>query len=403
MDIFVARQPVFTARKKVFGYELLFRTGLENVFPEIDGDSATAGVLANTFFSFGLDKMLAGRPGLINFTASLLRQKTPLLFPENHIIIEVLEDVSPDPDIIAALDLFKKKGYRIALDDFVYDEKFESMMARSSMIKFDLIATPLESLVPVIKDIQNRFPMTLLAEKVETHAQFDQAKEMGFELFQGYFFSKPEILSSRDLSADQITKIKLINAAAKAELDLDELEALIKKNISVSFKLLKFINSAYFSRSVAIDTIHDAMVVLGSDALKKFINIVVAADLNEDKPNELIRSSVIRARMCEHFAGMTKTGFTPDEMFTMGLFSRMDAILDMPMADILKQITLSDKFKDALLGRDKIFQRILALVTCFERGRWDHKVYTQLQGSRIIDRMPGFYQDALAMADAFFV
>jgi EAL and modified HD-GYP domain-containing signal transduction protein len=145
------------------------------------------------------------------------------------------------------------------------------------------------------------------------------------------------------------------------------------------------------------------MVVLGSDALKKFINIVVAADLNEDKPNELIRSSVIRARMCEHFAGMTKTGFTPDEMFTMGLFSRMDAILDMPMADILKQITLSDKFKDALLGRDKIFQRILALVTFFERGRWDHKVYTQLQGSRIIDRMPGFYQDALAMADAFFV
>ena len=403
MDIFVARQPVFTTRKKVFGYELLFRSGLENVFPEIDGDSATAGVLASTFFAFGLDKMLAGRPGLINFTASLLRQKIPLLFPEDHIIIEVLEDVYPESDIIAALDLFKKKGYRIALDDFVYDQKFEPMMARSSMIKFDLTATPLDTLAPVIKDIQNRFPMTLLAEKVETHDQFYQAKEMGFALFQGYFFSKPEILSSRDLSADQITKIKLINAAAKTDIDLDEMEDLIKTNVSVSFKLLKFINSAYFSRAISIDTIHDAMVVLGSDALKKFINIVVAADLNEDKPNELIRSSVVRARMCEHFAGMTKTGFTPDEMFTLGLFSRMDAILDMSMADILKQITLSDRFKDALMGKNRTFQQILALVTCFEQGRWDHKVCKQLQGRQILDRMPGMYQDALAMADAFFV
>ena len=155
MDIFVARQPVFTSDKKIFGYELLFRLSLDNVFPNVNGSAATSGVLSNTFFSFGLNDILAGKPGLINFTRDLLLKQTPLLFPKEHIIIEVLEDIEPEPEIIDALKTFKSQGFRIALDDFVYDQKFNEMIQLCNMIKFDIIATPLDTLGPVLKSIEN--------------------------------------------------------------------------------------------------------------------------------------------------------------------------------------------------------------------------------------------------------
>jgi c-di-GMP-related signal transduction protein len=188
MDIYVARQPIFTTKRQIFGYELLFRLGLENAFPDIDGNVATSSVLSNTFFSFELGKILANKPGLINFTRELLLQRTPLLFPKKHIIIEVLEDIEPTDQIIEALTEINSKGYKIALDDFVYHEKFQPMMALCRLIKFDLMATPLDTLNDIVADIKENYAITLLAEKVETYEEFELAKEMGFKLFQGYFF-----------------------------------------------------------------------------------------------------------------------------------------------------------------------------------------------------------------------
>jgi c-di-GMP-related signal transduction protein len=402
MEIFVARQPVFTKKKKVFGYELLFRNSLENIFPNTDGDAATSNVLSNTFFSFGLDEILAGKPGLVNFTRDLIVQKTPLLFPKEHIIIEVLEDIGPEPEVIQSLKEFRKQGFKIALDDFVYDPKLDPMISLSSMIKFDIMATPLDTLEPIIAAIKANHNTTLLAEKVETHREFEQAKEMGFNLFQGYFFSKPEILSKKDISSSQITKIKLISEAGQEEMNMAKIEDLIKKDLSVSFKLLKFINSAYFQRPTAIDTIKDAMLFLGIDELKKFIHVVVVSDLAESKPNELVRLSMIRARMCEQCGKMLKTRFTTEELFTIGLFSSMDAILDRSMADILVNLSFSDKIKDALLGQDKQYKQLHALVTSFEKGQWDHKLYTLMDGKKIIEKLPEFYRDAIQMVNSFF-
>lgn len=402
MDIFVARQPVFTAKKKVFGYELLFRNSLENIFPDTDGNKATSTVLSNTFFSFGLNKILGGKPGLINFTRDLVLQKTPLLFPKEHIIIEVLEDIEPEPAVIESLREFNQQGYKIALDDFVYDPKFDTMISLCAMIKFDLMVTPLDTLESVISDIRANHHLTLLAEKVETHHEFEQAKKMGFGLFQGYFFAKPEILSEKDISSGQITKMKLISEVNQNNLNLGKIETLIKNDLSVSFKLLKFINSAYFKRSMAIDTIKEAMTFMGIDELKKFINVVVVSDMAEHKPNELIRSSMIRARMCEQCGGLLKTHFTTEELFTIGLFSAMDAILDRPMTDILSHITFSDKIKDALLGKDKQFSQLHTLVTSFEKGQWDQKFFRLIEGKAIMKKLPEFYRDAILLADSFF-
>ena len=402
MDIFVARQPVFTSDKKLFGYELLFRLSLDNVFPDIDGSVATSGVLSNTFFSFGISDILSGKPGLINFTRDLLIKQTPLLFPKEHVIVEVLEDIEPEPEIIEALKAFKSHGFRIALDDFIYDQKFNEMIQLCDIIKFDIMATPLDTLSPVLDALKDeRDHITLLCERVETHQEFEQAKAMGFDLFQGYFFSKPEIISNKSLATNQITNLKLLNEVSKQEPALDVIENMIKNDVAISFKLLTFINSAYFNRPSAVDTIKEAITFLGLQELKKFIYVVVVSGINPGKPNELIRFSLIKARMCEQCAHVLRTRFTPEELFTVGLFSTMDAILDIPMKEILEKIALSEKIKDALLGKNRIFNQLDDLITNFEQGQWDHTRFRGEKDSKLIQKLPAFYLDALKMADSF--
>jgi len=402
MDVFLARQPVFTSEKKVFGYELLFRLGLENYFPDVDGDAATSNLLSNIFFPFDFKEILGEKPGLINFTEKLILQKVPLLLPKKNFIIEVLENIEPDEEMISSLSFLKKKGFTIALDDFVYHKKFRPMIELSKIIKFDIRTTPLESLHEILHDLRSDYEILFLAEKVETYAEFEQAKEMGFDLFQGYFFSKPEVLSTKGVSSGQITKLGLINEVGKKELNLKKIEGLIKKDVSVSFRLLRFINSAYFTRRNSINTIKDAITYLGTEELKRFINIVVISDLGANKPNELVRASIIRARMCESCGKVLNTSFSTDELFTLGLFSFMDAILDCKMESILNYIAFSEKMKQALLGQDKKFKMILSIVEVFEKGDWKNKIFDSISGKSIESKFPVFYMDSIKMADSFF-
>lgn len=402
MEVFVARQPIFDLQKKIFGYELLFRQGLENTFPNIDGDVATSNVLSNTFFSFELIEILGNKPGLVNFTKNLILQKIPLSLPQEHIIVEVLEDVEPDDEIISALKEFKEHGLDIALDDFIYHEKFKPLIELCKIIKFDLIETPLNSLVDIVKNIKAKYDIMLLAEKVETYEEYQKAKEMGFTLFQGYFFCKPEILSKKSITSNQISKLRLIEEVNRNELDLKKIEAFIKKDVSASYKLLKFINSAYFKRANPIGTVKDAMAYLGTEELRKFINVVIISDLSEAKPNELIRNSLIRGRMCERCGSILKTDFSTEELFTLGLFSSMDAILDRDMENILDNISLAEKMSKALLGKDKKFSKILEIVTKFERGDWESNLFDSISGTAFESNLPKFYFDSVKMANSFF-
>ncbi len=290
----------------------------------------------------------------------------------------------------------------IALDDFVYHKKFRPMMELCKIIKFDLIETPLETLSKIVKDIQKNYSITLLAEKVETYEEFKQAKTMGFTLFQGYFFSKPEIISKKDISSNHIAKLSLVSEISKANLDLPKIESFIKKDVSTSYKLLKFMNSAYFKRTNPLNTIKDAITYLGEDELRKFINVVILSDLGEEKPNELIRNSLVRARMCELCGSVFKSDYTTDELFILGLFSFMDAILDKEMETILKQVSISDKIKKALLGNDKDFNKILNIVSSVEKGRWNTVFLNVLSGTPVEKKIPEFYIDAIAMANSFF-
>lgn len=403
MDVFVARQPIFTVSRQVFGYELLFRLGLENAFPDIDGDTATSGVLSNTFFSFEVNEILGEKPGLINFTKELILQKTPLLFSPKHVIVEVLEDIEPDDEIITALSDIRDSGFKLALDDFIFHKKFEPMMALCRIIKFDLIATPLETLGNIVADISKNYDIILLAEKVETYEEFELAKQMGFTLFQGYFFSKPEILSKKEVSSNKINVLSLISEAGKKDLNFTRIEYLIKRDVSISFKLLKFINSPYFARLNPINTIKDAITFLGVTELRKFINVAAASALNDEKPDELLRLSIIRARMCEMCGQVIKTSFSPEELFTLGLFSSMDAMLDRKMEDIMDSIMLSDRIKNALTGKNREFKNLLAIVISFEQGRWTDKIYAVIAGTKLEKKLPEFYMDSIRMADSMAI
>ena len=400
MDIFVARQPIFTKSKKIFGYELLFRDGLQNAFPDIDGDTATSKLLSNTFFSFGIGEITGDKPGFVNFTKDLILQKVPNLFPQKSIVIEVLENIEPDEQIIDSLEEIKRKGYIIALDDFIFEEKFRPFIELASIIKFDLFATPLDSLESIIEDINSKYELTLLAEKVETHEEFEKAIKMGFTLFQGYFFSKPEILSEKDISANQLIRLQLIAEVNKKKLDLVELAKLIKTDIAISFKLLKFINCAYFKRPHPINTIKEAMTYMGTDELRKFISLVAVSSLNDSKPLELMRLSVIRARMCELIGTVMKTDFTSEELFTLGLFSLIDAILDKEMSQILPQTSFSEKISYALMGNDKKFTNILNAIILIEKGDWENKFFKLIEGTKLYKNLPKFYLDSVKMAES---
>ena len=402
MEIFVARQPIFDIDLKVFGYELLFRDRLENVFPGIDGDIATSSVLSSAFFSFELMEILRNKPGFVNFTQKLIAQRTALLFPAQHIIIEVLEDVEPLPEIVDALEQMKKKGYQIALDDFSTQQNHHPLVQVSDIIKLDFKYTKKQDIYDLVKSIGPDQKVTLLAEKIETHKDYEAARDLGFQLFQGYFFSKPEMLSKKDISLNQLTRLRLIDELQREDLDIRKIETLIKNDVSISFKLLKFLNSAYFKRPNPIDTIKDGITYLGVDELKKFISVVAISDLNPDKPNELVRRSVIRAMMCEKLGAILHTEFSRDELFTLGLFSLMDALLDHAMEDIIKGIGFSPIMKEALLGKVKSVNTILKLITCFEQGEWSETIFKAISGNVLESKLPDFYFDSIKMANHIF-
>ncbi len=401
MNIFVGRQPILSKNKKTFSYELLFRDSLQNSFPGIDEDIGTSRLLSNTFFSIGIREITGNKPAFVNFTRELIVNKTPLLFPKDNIVIEILENVEPDKEVLSAIQEFREKGYKIALDDFIFNNKYKPLIELSHIIKFDLISTPLPTISKLVKTLRLKTNITLLAEKVETYDEFTLAKDMGFSLFQGYFFSKPEIISHASISANKITLLNLISEIGKSDVNFDKLSDIIKNDLSISYKLMKFINSAYYKRPNEISTIREAISFLGEERIKQFVRVIAAAALSDNKPNELMKLSIMRARICELIGGYVKTEFSPEELFVIGLFSTIDAMLDKEMESILEAISFSDKIKDSLLGKNKSFNQLLEICICFEKGRWEgnfllNEFYCELQ-----EKLPDIYLNALKMADNF--
>jgi EAL and modified HD-GYP domain-containing signal transduction protein len=398
MDVFVARQPIFNIHKKIYAYELLFRTGMDNVFPDLDGETATSSLLSSSFFTIGIEQISGGNRAFINFTEELLLKETPTMFPAGNIVVEVLEDVSPTPEVIDACKNLISKGYELALDDFVFSEEWRPLVAMAKVIKIDFRLTGMDEIKKIVETV-TPYGCELLAEKIETYDEFRQAKDMGFIYFQGYFFAKPEILKNKDIPSSQITLLQLITEVNRTKFDMDKLEHLINQDVSVSFKLLKYLNSAFFYRVQPISSIRQAIAFLGERGIRQFVSLVVTSKLAENKPPELIRTSIIRARMLELISeelGMSNSS----DYFMLGLFSLVDAMLDNSMDYLMEQLPLTEVVKDALCRHEGEMYPYLQGVELYESGRWE--TFDEIVGAIGMDgsKFPGFYIDAVGWADS---
>jgi len=369
-SVFVARQPIFHRAKNVHGYELLFRSGRENRYDGTDGDACTLDVIANSFATIGLDELTAGQRGFINFTRNLLLQDVVNLLPPDQVTVEVLENINPDEEVIAACQRLKDAGYTLALDDFVLTDPNHPLLDLADIVKIDFMTTPRDEQKRVA-DFLNGRKIKALAEKVETDEEFRRAEADGYTYFQGYFFAKPSIYEGKDVSANKLARLKLLEQMNRPEISVDETEGIIKQDVALTYKLLRFINSAWFGLRHKISSIRHALVWLGPKEVRKWFALISLRDMGTDKPNELFLRAMTRAKMGEGVAPIAGMQEAAPELFLMGMFSFMDAVLDMPMSDVLTKLPLDDQIKTALLGGSCPYRWVHDLIAAYERGNWD--------------------------------
>jgi c-di-GMP-related signal transduction protein len=399
-DVYVARQPIFEENRNIYAYELLFRDGAANYVPDIDGDVATTTLLSNTFFSIGMGSLSGGRKTFINFTQNLLEKKVPLLLPQATTVIEILEDVKPEPSLIDSCTQMAAQGYTIALDDFVYEPALDPLIDLADIIKFDFRLSPKAEIERYLQRYGPNKRPCLLAEKVETHEEFEAAKQMGFELFQGFFFCKPEVIQGREIPGSQLNLMMIMAQINRETFSCDELEQLISRDMGISYKLFKYLNSAFFARASKVSSLKQALVFLGEKEIRRFVALIAMSRLASEKPGELIRTACIRGKFCELMGADANEPASPSEMFTLGMFSLIDAVIDQPMDKILRELPLSDPIKRALIGNQGRLAAYLELARCYETGQW-RNVSRLAQALDLDDRtLPAMYLQACQWSDA---
>ncbi len=397
MDVFVARQPIFDRQRQVYAYELLFRSGMSNAFPGVDGDEATSSLLSSSFFTVGIEQIASGHKAFINFTEDMLVQGVPAMFPKDCVVVEVLEDVHPTEEVVAACRELVRKGYTLALDDFVYQDNLVPLIELAAIIKVDFRLTPLAQIKDMVETLQ-KHPCRLLAEKIETHEEFALADSMGFVYFQGYFFSKPEILKNKDIPSSQMALMQLIVKVNQADFEVSDIEKLVTQDISISYKLLKYLNSAYYSRLQPITSIHQAIAFLGGKGTRLFVSLIATSKLSEHKPDELIRTACIRARFLEQI-GMDQN-LDHGDCFMLGLFSLLDAMLDVSMEVLMEQLPLSEDIAQALVHKNGPLFPLLQLVVLYEGGEWNDMNTLQIQLALDEHSIMTYYLDAVSWAES---
>ncbi len=363
---FVARQPILTREEKVFGYELLFRNGVDDYFLHPDIEAASRSTL-NTSMLIGLDFLCAGRRAFINCTREVLLKEYVSLLPATQTVVEILESVPADDLVIAACQRLKEAGYLIALDDFVTSDRREALVELADIIKVDLRQVSLENAANLAKSY-GPYRCRMLAEKVETRDEFAAVKNAGFVYFQGYFFHRPETLHAHEIPANQLNYLRMWQAVAKPELDVRELESVIKREASLCYRLLRYLNSPVFGFGNEIHSIRHALAILGEREVRRWVRLVATLGAGQNKPSELVLSALVRARFCELLSPRIAHGRS--DLFLMGLLSLMDAILEIPMERILDTVPVDHETRGVLLGTQSHLRPLYQLMLAQESGEW---------------------------------
>jgi c-di-GMP phosphodiesterase len=368
--VFVARQPIFTTKRDIWAYELLFRNSKSNpcaAFP--DANQATWQVIADGY-TLARAGIRSETRTFINFPEQLLREDSAFALPPETSVIEVLEDVEPDSEIRDRLVTLKKHGYTIALDDYVGRDGYESFIEVADIIKVDILGMETRRIKEIVKRLKP-YGCRLLAEKVEDSQTFEACRSMGFELFQGFFFSRPQIIPGYKLSSSQLSRLKLLKELSTEDFEMSRLSKIVQSDVSLSYRLLQYINSTHFSTLVKVESIPRALGLLGRRNIQQWLRVTIMADLNtSDSGKELMWLSVTRGRFLQLLAEQKSLPFSPRAMFIMGLFSLLDALLGQPMEKILKDIPLEEGIKACLIDPEASLCPWLTFLTMEERGQW---------------------------------
>ena len=371
MDVFVARQPIFDRANRVFAYELLFRDGFENSCSFPDSEKATAQVITNTCTALGLEGLTSGKPVFINFTKDSLVNGLVELIPPENLVVEVLEEVAPDREVLTALRRIKAKGYTIAIDDqFTYDPEMDPLYSLADLVKIDL----LEREGRLDRELLNHcreLKLKVLAEKVEYLSQHRECMDLGFDFFQGFYYQKPEIKSGLAVPSVQLARLRIFKELLKPELNLHELQQIIQVDVSLTYRLLRYLNSSFFSWQSEVDSVARAFSLLGENNIRRWLSLAVIADLTDKKSSLLAMSSLERAFFCEAMAVHCRVEINPDHAYMAGLLSLLDTILGISFAEILKELPLPEPIALALNGEPSDLRALLELFDLCQRGAWD--------------------------------
>ena len=369
MNVYIARQPIFDTNNNCIGYELLFRSNFENMYTGKNGYESTLEVINNTFFTIGLHNVIAGKKAFINLNESLLQADFITALPAKYVVIEILETVEPTKEVLERCKELKSKGFTLALDDFVFDPKYNKLLEIVDIIKVDFTITTGIERKKVMKLAKNN-NIKFLAEKVETRQEYLEAISYGYTYFQGYFFCKPEIITRKDIPVNKMIYLRIIKELNSKEFHLDKLEELIIKDASITYKLLKIINSSAFSIKNKVTSLRLAIAMIGEEEIVKWLYILVIRGISLDNPQELITLSLERAKFCEQIAILSNNKDIAFDAYITGMISTMDAILNLPMEKILEELSVGENIKEALTNESNTLGYIYMLVKYYEAGNW---------------------------------
>jgi c-di-GMP-related signal transduction protein len=394
--VFVARQPILNTAGHVFGYELLYRAGADASSCEVPTDLAASRVLSDTVLNLGLDTLTDGRKAFMNVSRTLLLSGHATLLPPRAVVLEILETVKVDEPIVQICKSLRGKGYSIALDDYLPGLDADTLLPHANFVKVDVLNTTREEWVAIRRAMPAH--VTMLAEKVESAEVYEDLRGIGYHLFQGYYFCRPKMFKAGALSGHRLAYAQLLMALNNENVTVTQVEDLIKHDASLSYRVLRCINSAAYGIRRQIQSIRQAVVLLGLDQVRKWASVWALAGLNEGASAELVTVAILRARACELLAQSILPREESSEYFLLGLCSLLDVILRKPMDEALSELPISDTIKGALLGVDNRARQVLDAVVAYERGEWDQASMCSQQAGIALPTLPEAYADALRWA-----
>jgi len=399
---YIARQPILNTKQETVAFELLFRDGECNRFPDVHPDKATSKIIVDNQLTLGIEEITGELPGYINFHVDALMHNIPTFLDPKKVVIEILEDVSISDNLLEVCKFLKGKGYTLALDDHDFDEKWDVFLPYIDIVKVDILDADIVEL-DCFLDKLKRHNVQLLAQKVETLTDFEQLKLVGFTLFQGYFFARPEMVKKKNILTAKQHLLDLMSHVSANEFDFDAISNIFNSDLGLTYKLLRFINNPGYGPSKEISSLKHALIYIGEVELKKFIALLALADLKGNKSDEIIRASLVKAKFCEKIAQINQVSENPPKAFLTGMLSHIDGVLDQNISEVMNILPIHSEIKEALIHKENYLAKYLTLAGILEQGKWQEaKAIAKTIGVEEIEYLEA-YQESISWSDAMLV